>query len=1807
MKTYLPPLKEKLRQGLWFDSLKFLSPAIVTLLMTVGALAQLPVVTVRFANPQYNCATQTYCLDVEFQSNTADKQLYGMNVRFFYDDAVLEYESMGNFETGYSAVAPSPPQISTGNAGSGALLFGFPANHPFEFVNGAIQLTGTSSLMISTTSWTRVFSVCFHVDDPAALNVGSFCPSLVWDLEYNPANGGWLAGDDGIVITVVAPPPVFSSETTEADVHFNWQFDASPEVRPYGNPVSITCISTQGITASASATDATCHGGSNGTATAMPANGIAPYAYTWSDGQTTATATGLTAGTYYVTVTDGNACSATTSATVGQPLGLAPGTAGSDQTICANTAPLAFSATPPTGGTGTYAYQWESSTNGTGWNPVSGATNLSFTSLPLAVSTSFRLKQYSVGCSDFAFTNTVAVTVVVPVTAVVNPDQYLCGQYTTVLAGTWPTAGNTADWALFSGPSAVTLGPPNSPYAVASGLIGSPVPYVFRYTLTTNASGISCTSQADAYVYNYAFPSSAYAGADQDICLSAGLSTATTLNANLPASGQGRWSQYAGPSAALFADPLNHGTIVSNLVEGAYTFFWKIGNGVCDSTYDAVIVNVHTPAIVAVGNDTTICGSLENLQVYGTASNYTSLVWTTSGTGHFNNCGSLDPVYTFSNADILAGHVTLTLTAHSQFACDDVSASMNITLQAPPMANAGQDATICESSTNYVCNATASNYTSFFWSTTGTGFFNDIHILDPVYIPSQADIDAGCVFLVLHVQGIAPCAEVTDTMKLCINRIPVAYAGPDDLICQGSSYLLSLASVEHAGYITWTSSGNGTFSDPHIVQPVYNLTPEDIVAGSVVLTMNVLGMSPCPNTSDAMTLYIHPSPSVSLTVTNATCYSAANGQITASVTGGTPPYSYLWSNGQTTSVATGLAAGSYSVTVTDSFGCKSIASATVTEPEPLWLGGFVFDVACFGGNDGEVMTLVFGGTAPYSYLWSNGQTTDFLSGLTAGAYTVTVTDVNACMYSKTFTVAEPSQISATASVTGAACHGQGSGSIQVTPSGGTAPYQFLWDNGQTTAAISALVAGSYTVTITDDHTCERAFSYAVGEPSAQTLSATTTPVACNGGSDGAIDVTNGGGTPPYYYAWSNGLTTQDIGNLVAGSYGLTITDANSCDISQSWNIDQPGALVTDAVVTPIFCYGATNGAIDLSVTGGTLPYTFRWSNGMTTEDLSGLAAGTYLVTVTDNHLCKAFGSWAIDPPPFWEIGISGPEMACENSTDNQYCALVEDPAHPLDLYSYQWVVTGGFITSGQNDECITVTWPPCSNGTVTLIVTRLSDGCTLTTSTQVVVTPNPDPIISGPVQVASGTTAVQYCTPFVPGHLYSWSVIGGAVVAGQGTNCITVDWGPYPACGCGQVVVTETFNGCSGSFTLPVSIIPGDNTSIAGYVLYDNEQQSALNGVTVELRNSAGYVVGNVVTQNNTSSAMPGYYAFTGLTPGNYHLRASFNGEWNGNNATDALIIQMNVLGDYPLAFLKDSVANVNGSFNPRVSALDALYVKLRTVGSISSYPAGDWKLTDTTVVFNGTVLPVNLKALCVGDVNASYVPDGLKQAPLLYIEQDGLETAAVGEPFNLELRSGSDAGLGAMTLYLGYDNDRFEVMAVESNLDELKYTIGNGKISIAWADTKPLAVKSSQAIFSFKIKAKQNIPLPEQIFSLRPASEFADIYASPFSNFELRMASVVTPGKTDGITLLNYPNPFRNNTTIAYSLPKEGHVKLTISNLYGQTIKTLEDKTASMGSHSVFVDPAELNIPAGIYIYKLCFEADNMAETKTNKMVFTR
>jgi hypothetical protein len=297
---------------------------------------------------------------------------------------------------------------------------------------------------------------------------------------------------------------------------------------------------------------------------------------------------------------------------------------------------------------------------------------------------------------------------------------------------------------------------------------------------------------------------------------------------------------------------------------------------------------------------------------------------------------------------------------------------------------------------------------------------------------------------------------------------------------------------------------------------------------------------------------------------------------------------------------------------------------------------------------------------------------------------------------------------------------------------------------------------------------------------------------------------------------------------------------------------------------------------------------------------------------------------------------------------------------------------------------------------------------------------------------------------------------------------------------------------------------------------------------------------------------------------------------------------------------------DVNAS-SGTVTALDALYIKLRVVGSINSYPAGDW-VFEQPLVTVPVVGMVDFAGLCEGDVNGSYIPTGMKDVSFLSVMDNETQIVPVEETFAYEIRSNMVAQLGAMTLFMGYDKDRFEVMDVTaSSNDEMKYVIEDGNVAIAWADTKPMSVRNDDQIFTLTVKAKTPIYEPTQIFSVRAGSEFANPTGSRYDNFDLKMSKVITAGSSKEFSIFNYPNPFNVSTKIVYTLPESGKVTLVITDMFGKTVRTLVDDVQEAGTYSIPVNAAELNLTSGVYLYRIEAAGETDTYVKVNKMVFAR
>lgn len=411
--------------------------------------------------------------------------------------------------------------------------------------------------------------------------------------------------------------------------------------------------------------------------------------------------------------------------------------------------------------------------------------------------------------------------------------------------------------------------------------------------------------------------------------------------------------------------------------------------------------------------------------------------------------------------------------------------------------------------------------------------------------------------------------------------------------------------------------------------------------------------------------------------------------------GGTPPYQYLWSTGSTGEnffprVDNNI---TFSVTVTDFVGATAIDSITVTVVSKPNISSVVSNVSCNGINDGAIDVSIIGGTPNFTYAWNNSESIQDLVGLTTGTYSVTVTDVNGCSVTDQFFINGASNIAFIYNVIDAGCNnGINNGSIFISASGSSGNgYEYSIDNGinfSSVNPITDLPANNYQVIVRDGNGCtSTAQTVTINQNSNTPIIITLdnlVNISCNGGFDGAIDLTVSGGTPNYTYQWSNGVSAQGLSNLSVGNYFVTVTDANQCTTTELFTIAEPSPINLSATVTNVSCNGGNDGSIDLTVSGGTPNYTYAWNTLDNTEDLSNLSAGNYFVTVTDANNCTAIKTFTVNEPSPINLSATVTNISCNGSNDGAIDLTLNSP-----FYIYSWTASPFSWNSFSTTEDIT--------------------------------------------------------------------------------------------------------------------------------------------------------------------------------------------------------------------------------------------------------------------------------------------------------------------------------------------------------------------------------------------------------------------------------------------------------------------------------------------------------------------------------------
>ena len=623
---------------------------------------------------------------------------------------------------------------------------------------------------------------------------------------------------------------------------------------------------------------------------------------------------------------------------------------------------------------------------------------------------------------------------------------------------------------------------------------------------------------------------------------------------------------------------------------------------------------------------------------------------------------------------------------------------------------------------------------------------------------------------------------VTDSRGCTNNSAVINMVQPVLLIAPGTATMVSCNGFCDGTAGVIASGGTSPYTyDWTPGTPLGDGTPNVSALCPNTYTCTVTDVNGCIATFDTV-ITQPPVLTLNMSHVNATCGGMCDGTATATVSGGTPPYIYVWSNGSVTSTAlttntiSGLCAGGYTVTVTDANGCTLNNNVTITEPPVLVATASGTNISCFGLCNGTATVVVVGGNGGNTFDWTPGNPTGDgtanVSGLCAGTYTVTVFDnTGVCTDTGVVVITEPPILAANPISTNVLCFGACNGTATSIPTGGTLPYAFDWTpgtpTGDGTASIINLCPNTYTVTVTDGNGCTNSQSVTITQPAALNDGATFTNVTCNGACDGTATANPTGGTAGYTYLWSTGAVTPGITGLCPGSYTVTVTDANLCTNSGTVVITQPNSLSVSAVPTALACNGDCDGIAVATISGGTAPFTIDWTPGAPIGDgtttISSLCSGTYTVDIVDANGCPATASTTIFEPTALVLTSSVTNVTCFGACDGTASAIA---GGGTPGYSYLWL-PGAATTSSISGLC---------PGSYTVTVTDLngctiSDTVTITQPTQVLANPSVITNIScaGVIPCDGSATAVPSGgTP--PYSLFDWSP---GAPAGDGTPTVT--------------------------------------------------------------------------------------------------------------------------------------------------------------------------------------------------------------------------------------------------------------------------------------------------------------------------------------------------------------------------------------------------------------------------------------------------
>jgi len=1236
------------------------------------------------------------------------------------------------------------------------------ANYDYFAIDNFTWVDGVALPTVTTTTATNVGSVKATVAGNVTSNGGdnTVQRGIVWATTPNPtiASNKFQIGTGAGSFT-----NTITGLTAGSTIHYR-AYATNSAGTSYG--AELTFTTGAGLATSATPqVNVACNGAATGSASVTVTGGTPNYTYSWSpSGGTGSSASSLTAGTYIVTITDSEASQITRSFTISEPLVLA-GVPSTTAVACfgGNTGTATVT---PSGGAGGYTYSWSSgATTQTASNLIAGPYSVTITDANSCTKT---ISGINVGGPTAALGGSTVVTNVSCFGGSNGAINLTPSGGTSPYTFNWGGGVTTEDrTGLAAGTYSVTITDAKScTFTINNIAVGQPPAVVSGTTVVSN---ISCFAGSNGAINltpsggtgPYTFNWGGGITTEDRTGLAAGTYSVTITDVN-GCTGTVSNIAVAQPTAAVGGTTVvtnvscfagTNGTINLTPSGGTapYTFNW--GGGITTEDRTGLVAGTYS---VTITDNNGCTGTVSNIAVtQPPVLNGTPAVTNVSCNGGSNGVASITatggtPGYTYlwSNGattsaitGLSAGIYNVTITDFK--GCTKTVSDIMVT--EPPVLAASQG-TVNNVSCNGGSNGTATvavtggtgSYT-YSWSPSGGTGATASGLTQGTYTVTVTDANS---------------CQTTQSFTITEPTPLSVTTSQTNLVCNGAA--TGEATVNVTG-------GTGTYT--YLWSPTGGTaaTATGLTAGTYTVTIKDANFC---QTTQSFTI-TEPSALVATPVaqTNIGCRNEATGSATVSATGGTGTYTYSWSpSGGTAATATGLAAGTYTVIITDANLCQTTQTFTITQPAAILSASTASTgVSCFGGSNGTASVTVSGGTPTYTYLWAPlGGTSSSISGRPAGNYTCTITDANGCTLVKNITISTPAAFSATVTQTNVSCNGGTNGSATVNATGATAPYSYQWSpTGGTAKTASGLAAGTYTVTIQDANTCTYTANVTITEPAVLAATTSQTNVLCNGGATGTATVTASGGTLNYTYLWSpSGGTAATATGLTAGNYSCLITDNNGCTLTKTFTINQPSVLT--ATTSQINATCVVGGQASVTPSGGTTPYYYLWSNGVTTQTVTGLSAGNYSALITDANGCTITKNFTITTINTLVATVSQTNVLCNGSNTGTATVVPSGAPGP---YTYVWAPTGGTAS--------TATGLSAGNYSVTI---TSANGCSIVKNFTIT---EPTPIVVAPSQTniscneGSNGSASVVVTGGTGAYSYVWSPSGGNAATASGLTAGT--------------------------------------------------------------------------------------------------------------------------------------------------------------------------------------------------------------------------------------------------------------------------------------------------------------------------------------------------------------------------------------------------------------------------------------------------